>query len=78
MIIREMIDDKDLEQVTGGLFDFYPTYNVIIYTHADGSKTQHKILNYKEAWKMSNLLHADFVPEDEILKQMIAAGYVAG
>ena len=28
MIIREMIDDKDLEQVTGGLFDFYPTYNV--------------------------------------------------
>lgn len=75
---KEVVNEQDLDKVVGGLFDWYPNYNVMIYTHPDGSQTRHTILDYKEGWKLSNQLHGEFVSEDEILKKLIQAGYIAG
>ena len=75
---REIIDDESLEKVVGGLFEWYPRYNVMKYTHDDGSVTKHTVLDYSKAWELSTKLHGQFVPEDEILEQLIQSGYVAG
>ena len=73
---RNALNEQELENVVGGLFDFNPNEMIMVYTHADGSQTQHPIYNYDEAWKMSNDLHAQNYREDTILKKMQAAGYV--
>jgi hypothetical protein len=39
---------------------------------------EHKILNAKEGWRLSNKLHGQLVPEDTILQELINAGYIAG
>ena len=73
---KRILTEQELENVTGGLFDFKPKEMIIVYTHEDGTQTQHPIYNYEEAWKMSNNLHAQNYREDTILKKMRAAGYV--
>ena len=75
---RINISEEDLNQVVGGYFDFNTNTGIMTYTHKNGSETYHKILNAKAAWKMSNNMHADLVPEDKILEEMIKAGYIAG
>ena len=73
---RKELNNQELEQVAGGLFDFNPATMIMTYTHADGSVTEHPILDYKEAWKMSNDLHGQNYREDTILKKMQQAGYI--
>ena len=75
---RKSIDDEKLEQIVGGMFAFNGNTMTLTYTHADGSVTTHRILDYRNAWTMSNDLHGQNVPEDAILAKMIAAGYIAG
>jgi hypothetical protein len=48
------------------------------YEHEDGSITNYEVLNFDEAWNLSNSLHSQNVPEDEILKQLIENKYIAG
>jgi len=75
---RNVLQDEQVENIVGGLFAFNGRTNILTYTHADNSVTTHKILDYKKAWEMSNDLHGKNVPEDDILKQMIANGYIEG
>jgi hypothetical protein len=72
------ISEENLEQVVGGQFQFDGVANILTYTHKDGSVTYHKLLDAKKAWVMSNQLHAQFMSEDKILKEMIDAKYVQG
>ena len=73
---RKELKDRELEQVVGGLFVFNPQTMIMTYTHEDGSVTEHPILKYDEAWKMSNDLHGQNYREDTILKKMKQAGYI--
>ena len=75
---RMDLPESDLEQVVGGLFSFNGITGILTYTHKDGSETKHKLLDAKAAWALSNQLHGQLIPEDEILAQLIQAGYVAG
>ena len=75
---RKEIEENDLEKVVGGLFEWYPKYKVMQYTHEDGSVTNHKILDYDKGWALSTKLHGQNVPEDDILAQLIAAKYIEG
>ena len=75
---RVPINEGELNKVVGGLFTWHKDSKVMDYTHADGSITYHKILNYDKGWEMSNQLHAKFVPEDEILKKLIDEKYIEG
>ena len=74
----EKINDENLEQIVGGFFAFDYNNKTITYTHDDGSVTIHNILDYDNAWKMSNNLHGLNYREDDILAKMIKEGYVAG
>lgn len=75
---RAELNENDLDKVVGGLFEWYPKYNVMKYTHDDGSVTKHTIVDYEKGWDLSTRLHAQSVPEDEILSRLITAGYIAG
>ena len=74
---RIEINNNDLEKVVGGFFDWDTNTGIMTYTHKNGAVTTHKILNAKAGWALSNSLHGQLVPEDEILAQLIAAGYIA-
>ncbi|MBR2258957.1 MAG: hypothetical protein IJ899_16845 [Blautia sp.] len=76
MADRKVIDEENLEHVVGGFFNFNGTNNTMTYYHPDGTVTVHKVLDFKLAWKMSNDLHGQNVPEDNILSQMVSAGYI--
>ena len=78
MAERNLIKDENLDCVVGGYFQFDGDNSTITYSHKDGSVTVHQVLNLMEAWKMSNDLHGQLVPEDEIMARMIQNGYVAG
>ena len=75
---RINITDADLDQVVGGFFSWDTNTGIMTYTHKNGGETYHKILNAKAGWKLSNKLHGELVPEDEILQELINAGYIAG
>ena len=72
-----IIDDTELDGVVGGFFQFDTNTNTITYTHKDGSVTTHQLLDVKKAWVMSNQMHAELVPEDDIMAAMVSSGYVA-
>ena len=74
----ERISDEDMGLVVGGLFTWNRSINIMKYEHKDGSITNYEVLNFDEAWNLSNRLHSKNVPEDEILKQLIENGYIAG
>ncbi len=74
---RKIIDEKSLEKVVGGFFHFNTNNNTITYSHKDGSKTVHKILDLDKAWETSNNMHAKKIPEDDIMKELENKGYVA-
>ena len=75
---REIIIDEALESVVGGLFRWHKKSLVLDYTHKDGTVTYHKVLDFAKGWELSNNLHGQNVPEDEILRQLISKGYIAG
>ena len=75
---RKSIDEEKLEKIVGGMFAFNGNTMTLTYTHADGSVTTHRILDYRNAFTMSNNLHGQNVPEDTILAKMIAEGYISG
>ena len=67
---------KNLRRLLGGVFDFKPREQNLIYTHLSGEVTYHKILDYDKAWELSNKLHALNVDEDSILEELINKQYV--
>ena len=75
---REMISEENLEKVVGGLFEWFPSYDQLKFTHDDGSVTRHKILDYEKGWALSTSLHEQNVPEEEILARLIAKKYIEG
>lgn len=75
---RESINEDVLDCVVGGFFHWHKKSLVMDYTHMDGTVTTHQILDYAKGWELSNNLHAQNVPEDEILRQLISKGYIAG
>lgn len=72
-----IIDEKTLEKVVGGFFNFNTDDGTIIYLHKDGSQTVHKVLDMDKAWETSNLMHAQKTPEDDIMRELENKGYVA-
>lgn len=75
---RKQINEEALDSVVGGLFTWHKLTLIMDYTHEDGTKTYHKILNLQKGWELSNQLHGQLIPEDEILAQLISAGYIEG
>ena len=74
---RKIIDEKSLEKVVGGFFLFSGSAQTITYTHKDGSTTVHQVLNMDKAWETSNNMHAQKIPEDDIMRELQNQGYVA-
>ncbi len=73
---RKELDEKSLEQVVGGFFYFDPAAGIMTYTHQDGTTTKHVIKNMAKAWEMSNNLHGQGMPEDDILDALVEAKYL--
>ena len=72
----QKLNDNDLDQINGGLMDF--NGDVLTYTSPEtGVVTTYTILNYDEAWKMSNDMHAQNYREDTIIKKLKQNGYIA-
>lgn len=74
----EQINDEDMGMVVGGLFKWFRNSNTMEYIHQNGKTTKHQVLDMNQAWELSNELHGQLVPEDEILNQLISNGYIAG
>ena len=74
---RKIIEENKLEKVVGGFFQFNTDNGTITYSHKDGSETVHQVLDMNNAWVTSNLMHAQLVPEDDIMKELQDKGYVA-
>ena len=70
------LPDEMLEQVVGGLFTWSRRSMEMKYDHPDGSTTIYKVLDMDKAWERSNMLHAQNMPEDDILKDLISKGYI--
>ncbi len=73
---REIIDEESLESVVGGLFEWYPSQKRLKYTHDNGTITRYNILDYQKGYALSTQLHAQNVPEDEIIDRLIDAKYI--
>ena len=73
---RKSIKEEVLDNVVGGLFYWHKDTQVMDYTHKDGTVTYHQILDYEKGWEMSNNLHGQKVPEDDILKRLIDNHYI--
>ena len=72
------LDDEMLEEVVGGLFSWSRKKMTMTYSHPDGTTTVHKVLDLDKAWERSNILHSKKMNEDDILKDLISKGYIAG
>ncbi len=70
------INEEDLDKVIGGLFTWYPKYNVMDYKHKDGSTTRHTYTDYNAAHARSCELHGQNIPEDKILATLQKEGLV--
>lgn len=75
---RIELKDDVLDEVVGGLFAWSRKSMTMTYSHADGSKTTHKVLDLDKAWERSNILHSQNMSEDAILRDLISKGYIAG
>jgi len=73
----EKIDENKLEKVIGGKFSWNSNTGIMTYTHKDGSKTTHRILDLDKGYDLSSQLHGQGMPEDDILTRLINAGYIA-
>ena len=73
----ERIDENSLEKVVGGFFSWNTNTGYMTYTHKDGSVTKHRILDAEKGYDLSNKLHGQKMPEDDILDKLINAGYLA-
>ena len=76
--VKKELNDSTLEKVVGGFFKWNTNTGYLTYYHEDGSETKHKILNAEEGWALSNTLHAQHMPEDDILARLIAEHYLEG
>lgn len=70
------LNDENLDQVVGGLMRFNYRTQVMTYTHEDGTQTTHNILDFDNAWDLSNELHAKNIHEDNILKALKDQHYI--
>ena len=75
---RKSVPDNELDNIVGGYMHFDQPTNILTYYRKDGSVTTHQILKFKDAWTANNDMHAQGIPEDDILASLIASGYVAG
>ena len=75
---RHEINSSDLDKVVGGALVFHSKSLVLDYVKDDGTTTKYKILDLNKAWELSNQLHAKFVPESQIIAQMISNKYIQG
>ena len=74
---REFINEENLEQVVGGLMNFNYNTKILTYTHEEtGAKTKYQIVDFEQAWKLSNQLHGQGLHEDKIMAQLKAKGYI--
>ena len=75
---RIQLNDEMMDEVVGGLFSWSKKTMTMTYSHPDGTKTTHKVLDIQKAWERSNVLHSKMMSEDDILKDLISKGYIAG
>lgn len=73
---RRILNDQEVENVTGGFMAYNNQTMILTYTHADGTVTTHPILDYDKAWELSNTMHAQNYREDTILKRLKNKGYI--
>ena len=65
-------------QWAGGHFILNPKTGFMTYINSEGQKSEHKILDFNRAKEMINSLYAQGMSLDDILNQLIDAGYIAG
>lgn len=74
---KEIINEKDMEQVVGGYMNFNYNTKVLTYTHEETREvTTYQILNFDEAWKLNNEMHGQGVHEDQIIAALKSKGYI--
>ena len=73
---KQILNEEELKEVVGGQIEWYPAYDVMIYTAENGSVTRYKVKNYKAGHSMSCTMHGQDIPEDEIIASLLAAGYI--
>ncbi len=74
---KQMINEESLDQVVGGLMNFNYNTKILTYKHEEtGVKTTYQILDFENAWKLSNSLHGQNLHEDKIIAQLKAKGYI--
>lgn len=75
---REALNDESLNRVVGGWMHFNYYTQVLTYTHEEtGQVTNYNILDFENAWKLSNELHGQNLHEDAIMAQLMSRGYIA-
>ena len=73
---REMLEEENLVQVVGGCMQFNSRWKEMIYTDGQGTEKSFRIFDLNNAWKMSNDLHSQNIPEDQIIEKMLMYGYI--
>lgn len=74
---KEMINEEKLDQVVGGFMNFNYNTQKLTYKHEEtGAVTTYDIVDFENAWKMSNSLHGQNLHEDTIIQRMMSAGYI--
>ena len=75
---KEYINEEALDQVVGGYMNFNYNTKVLKYRHEETQAvTTYQILDFENAWKLSNALHAQNMHEDQIIARLQSEGYIA-
>ena len=71
------LNDDALDQVVGGMLRFNYRTQVMTYTNTDGEVVgTYTINNFDAAWELSNIRHAQNIPEDSIVAELCSKGYI--
>lgn len=74
---KQLVNDTELDQVVGGYMNFNYNTHILKYKHEElGTVTNYNILDFEQAWKLSNKLHAQNLHEDKIIQQLIDNKYI--
>lgn len=75
---KEIIPEEVLDKVVGGYMNFNYYTKILTYTHEEtGEVTTYKILDFQNAWSLSNTLHGQNIHEDTIIAQLKSNKYIA-
>ena len=74
---RERLNDDNMEYVVGGYMNMNYNTKILTYTHEETKNvTRYQILDFENAWKLSNELHSQNHHEDSIIAELISRGYI--